>query len=542
MSQSEARDAIDGRRWAEAFAVLAEADRRQPLSPERLEDLALTAYLTANDEVATDAWTRAHQSWLAAGDPGRAARCAFWLAAGKFFMGDMAPAMGWIARGSRVLEESDGDHAERALQLTLTNLPVLYGGDPDKAMPAFAEAVEISTRHADADVLLLARTCLGQAKVMDDPLSPDGMRLLDEVMVAVTSDDVLPLAAGIAYCAVIASCRDCFDVRRAREWTAALADWCDRQQDLVPFRGNCLVHRCEIMQIQGNWPDALDEAERACRWLAEPKPWRALGAAHFQLGEIRRLRGEFDAAEDAYRRAHETGRVPEPGMSLLRLARGHADDAAASIKRALAENADPQARPKLLPAAVDILLAAGDTAGAREAADELSGLAAMLGAPFVHALSAHATGSVLLAEGETAGALAHLRRAADAWRDLDAPHEGARTRVLMARACRQLGDAGGAQMELEAARATFEELGAEPDLAALAAETGAGAGSTPGGLTAREVEVLRHVASGLTNRSVAAELVISEKTVARHVSNIFAKLGVSSRAAATAYAYEHGLV
>jgi DNA-binding NarL/FixJ family response regulator len=525
--------------WGDAFAELLAVHREGQLSVEGLERLAVAAYMVGRDDDCDDAWMGAHHAWLRRGEAERAARCACWQALGLMFRGDLAPAMGWVARGGRLLEDSRRDCVEQAWLRMLTALPLLFEGDADTAHASFAEAEEIAERLADSDATVFARLCRGYALILQERRA-EGIALLDEVMVSVTADEVSPMLAGIAYCQVIALCHAVFDLRRAREWTEALARWCDSQPDLVPFRGNCLVHRCEIFQLQGAWTDALDSARRACEWLAGPPAWDALGSAYYQLAEVQRLRGELAEAQESYRQASLAGRDPQPGMSLLRLAQGRIDLALPAIRRVLQEVQDPIARSHLLPACVDVMLEAEDVAAARMAADELAGIAARFDAPYLNALAAHASGAVLLAEGDPPAALAKLRAAHRSWRDLEAPHQAALVRLLIGLACRELDDSGSAELEFEAARAALEELGAGPDLERLARLA---AWSRPNGpLSRRESEVITLVAAGKTNRAIAAELFISEKTVARHVSNIFTKLRLSSRTEATAYAYKHGLV
>lgn len=535
------RTPVQSRPWQAAFDRLSAADREGRLTVEELEQLALGAYMLGSDDACENAWMRAHQEYLRQGQMRRAARCAFWQACGPLFRGELAPALGWIARGRRVLVAVPGDCAERGWLLVLESLPVMFGGDPEAAYPGFVRAAEIGERFGDLDLITFARLGQGMSLIPQQRIA-EGMALLDEVMVAIMTGELSPVLTGIAYCSMIDVCQAVFDLRRAREWTAALSRWCESQSDMVPYRGNCLIHRCEIFQLQGKWRDALDAAERACDLLSGPATWDTLGSAYYQLGEIQRLSGAFVEAEQAYRNASRAGRDPEPGMSLLRMAQGRRDVAAAGIRRVLDERREAIDRSKVLPAYVEILLAANDSGAARQAADELRHIADELNAPYLDALAAHAMGAVLLAEGDARAALVALRGAQSSWQELDAPYQMARVCMLIGLACRALGDDGGAELALDAARSLFEALGAFPDLEQARRLSGTPVTSAAGGLSTRENEVLMLVAAGKTNRAIASELFVSEKTVARHVSNIFTKLNFSSRSEATAYAYRHGLV
>lgn len=463
------------------------------------------------------------------------------IGAGLLFRGEAAPAMGWFARGKRVLEGS-GDCAERAWVRTWNAFVQMWGGAIESAQVDFTESVADGQRFDDSDLVTLSRLGQGMCLLMQGE-GPSGLALLDEVMVGVTTGEVSPMYAGITYCTVIAGCSEVFDLRRAREWTAALTRWCDAQPDLVPFRGNCLIHRCELMQLGGAWPDAMVAAQQACDVLAGTVAWDTLGSAYYQLGELQRLRGEFAGAEESYRKAKESGRPPEPGIALLRLAQGRHDVAAAVLRRSLAEIQEPPARSRILPAYVETMIASGDLGAARAGAEEIGQIAEAMGAPYLRAVAGSAAGAVLLAEGDARSALRRLRVAGSAWRELDAPYEAARVHVLIGLACAALNDPETSTSELAGACRVFEELGAAPDRDRVDVLMGRGPRShAAGGLSAREVEVLRLVASGGTNRAIARELGLSEKTIARHVHNVLTKLGVPSRAAATAYAYENGLI
>ncbi len=535
------REAFGRRAWEEAFTHLSAADQECVLEAEDLERLATAAYLLGRDAECRDLWARAHHRHLGRGDRERAARCAFWLAVGLFEKGEPAQGSGWIARSRRLLGDGGIDCVEQGYLLLPAALRSIDEGDNAAANDTFGRAAEIGERFGDSDLVALARHGQGRALIrLGRPA--EGVALLDEAMVAVTAGEVSPIVAGDVYCGVISGCQEIFDWRRAQEWTTALDRWCDAQPDLVAYRGQCLVRRAEILQLRGAWPDALGEARRACERLSRPSGQPGIGAAFYQQGELHRLRGDFAAAEEAYRRVSESGRRPEPGLARLRLAQGQTATAATAIRRALDESPDRRTRSRLLPAAVEIELAAGDARAARAAAEELSTIAGERGAPFLSAASDQSTGAVLLAAGDARAALAALDRAAATWRELEVPYEAARVRVLVGLACRELGDERAAAMELDAARSVFQRLGAAPDVAEVERLTRAAPSGVAGGLTVREVQVLREVAAGRSNRAIAGELRISEKTVARHLSNIFVKLGLSNRAAATAYAYRHHLV
>ena len=544
-ARQRGRSAYERRAWADAYQGLRDASVSGELGADDVELLAWSSALTAHDEESLEALERLHQLRLDAGEILPAARAAFWLALRLTSLGEFAHASGWLARAHRLVDRDGQDCVERGyLRLPLA-LRFSAAGDHEAARTTAAEAAEIGDRYGDRDLGALARNFEGRSLIRLGRFS-EGLPLLDEAMLAATSGELLPLITGLIYCSVIAACQQSYALDRAREWTAALSKWCETQPQLEAFAGQCLIHRSEILQLGGSWPEAIEEARRASIRMSGSRGGGA-GNACYQEGEIHRLRGELAEAERAYALASERGRDPHPGQALLRMVQGRVDLAAAASRRVLSATSDPLQRTRFLPAHVEIMLAASDLGEARRASDELSAIAQGFGMEMLSAMAQHAEGAVTLAEGDARRAINPLRRAHEVWQRIGAPYLSARIRVLRARAFQELGDEDGAGLELEAARKIFVQLGAAPDLAAIdamAAPARAASGSTGGayGLSPRELEVLRLVAAGKTNKAIAGELFLSEKTVDRHVSNIFVKLGVPTRAAATAWAYQHHLV
>ena len=526
--------------WDAAYESLSAADP-ESLSAGDLELLATAAYMLGRDDAYLETWERAYDSRRRAGDLAGAARVTWWIGDYLRFRGDRARATGWFARGRRLLDRVPGDCVARGYLLLPTVHDHVSRSDHEAAAAAAVEAGEIGERFGDRDLLALAMMEQGHALVRQGHV-PEGLRLVDETMVAVTTEELSPVIAGVVYCNTIAFCRDVFELGRAQAWTDAHTRWCARQSDMVAYMGTCLVHRAEIMTLAGAWSEALREVRRAEAYTRGALNERVAGQAAYLRGELFLLRGELARAEEAYREASRRGREPQPGLALLRLAQGEAVAASAALRRALSEATEPLRRAALLPAYIEILLAVGDVERARAACQDLGEVAERQGSHALVAMADYARGALHLTEGDARAALVALRDACEAWQELGAPRETARTRVLVGQACAGLGDLDTAAMELEAARETFAKLGAAPELARVESLARRPAHRDIHGLTTRELQILRVLATGKSNHEIAAELVISDHTVRRHLQNIFAKLGVSSRAAATAFAFRHGLV
>lgn len=534
----EGRTACAEERWEDAVRLLSQCDADDRLDGDDLERLGRAAYMLGRDDDYVAALERAHRAHLAAGRVPAAVRCTWWIGHSHLFRGQPARADGWFATGERLLSGSGESCVEEGYVLIPAWLRQMGAGDWTAALATTARAAEIGERYGDLDLMWLARDDHARALVKLGRLD-EGMRLVDELLVTVETGALSPVVTGIVLCNTVDFSREATELRHAREWTGALAAWCAGRPQMVAHLGLCLVHTAELSHLGGDLDGALAQARQAAeRYSAGVLNRIALGRAYYCQGEVHRLRGRFRDADECYRQASRHGCPPDPGAALLRLAEGRDQAAAAMMRRAMLERVEPLQRAALLPAYVEVMIADDDLDAARAASDQLAGIAASWGTEALHAAAAAARAAVCLAEGADAAALDSARRAWLIWDALDAPFEAARARLLVARACSALGDDDSARMEAEAAREVFVRLGAGREVADVD-DAFAAAESV---LSSREIDVLRLVAAGLSNSQIAQRLFLSQHTVARHVQNIYAKIDVSSRAAATAYAFDHHFV
>lgn len=531
----QARAAFERRDWGTAYEQLSGVAE---LGTGDLLTLATAAHLLGEDDACIRALQRGYQASVDGADPLAAVRFAFWLGLVLNLRGEQAVAGGWVARAQRLLAELPGDLVEHGYLKVHQFFRLLGQQDYEGAARTAAEVTEAGRRFHDANLLAQGLMSTGRLMIYSGRV-PEGLALLDEAMVGVAAAEVSPVFAGMIYCAMIEGCQEVSDFARAAAWTSALTRWCDAQPDLVPFTGQCAVHRGQILRLHGEFAEAVDEFDQACqRYVASGAP-AAAGLALSERGDVLRIRGEFVAAEECFQQASGHGHEVQPGLALLWLARGRTPAAVAAVRRSLAETEGTVHRCRLLPAAVEVLLAGGCEQEAAAAAAELARIAESFGCGALRAMAAYGAGLVALTTGDPALALRQAKPARQLWSGLNAPYEAARARVLLARAFRELGDEDSATGELTAALETFGRLGAGP---ARGEAEKLLRRQAPGGLTPRELDVLRLVAAGNSNTEIARQLVLSEKTVARHLSNIFTKLEVPSRTAAAAYAHEHDLL
>jgi len=532
----QGREAFHQHEWRAAHDRLSTPDLTT-LDPADLHALSIASYLVGDAETCLRAWQRSFQVNSEGGDGLAAARDALWLTFALIRWGNEAAGRGWQARAARLLDAEPDDVPERGFLQMHQMFEQIFSGHLEEGFELAVKVAEAGRRHREPDLVAVALVCQGRMLIYFGRV-PEGLGLLDEAMAIVAAGEVSPLIAGTTYCTMIDACQEIDDYRRMTDWTRMLTHWCDQQPDLVAFTGQSAVHRAQIMRVQGAWSDVLEELDLAQARYEAQGLGAAIGQVHYERGEVLRLQGDLDASAAAYDAAAEVGHDPQPGQVLLWLALGRVDAAVATVRRLLDETPDPVHRSRILSAAVAVMIAGGDLGGASAAADELDGIATSFGSAALSASAAHARGCVALASSDPAAALPQLRLAWRRWLDLGDRYHAAWSRTHIGQAYRAMGDEESARAELVVAGRTFDELGAVPARGEVERDLG---GGRPDGLTPREVEVLRLVAAGRTNPQIAAELFLSEKTVARHLSNIFGKTNVTSRTAAAAYAFQHQL-
>ncbi len=533
---AQARAAYERREWAASYEALC---RQEPesLRGDDFARLATAALLLGRRNDAVQAMQRAYQVNVAAGQPATAAFCAFWLAMVLSQVGEDAVGSGWAARGERLLAGLEGEVVERGYLDFHGFLRAIHRGQFDEAARLVVSVTACGERFGEENLLVLGRSGHGRLMIMAGRVA-EGLALLDEAMAGLSSGGVNPVVAGQVYCTMIEGCQEILDFGRAEQWTSELSRWCATQPDLVMFTGQCAVHRGQLMRLRGAYAEALEEFSLAVQRYLQIGTPVAAGLALAERGDVLRIQGELTAAEAAYADAGRYGFEPQPGLALLWLAQGRTSAAVAAAQRLATEPRPEALLPQLLPGLIEILSAAGLVDEAARLAARLDQCAQLLDIPTVRGLAGYAAATVHLATGETEAAIPRLRAAVGDFTSIGAAYEVARCRAQLGRAYRQLNDTASADLELNEAAAALARLGARPAYQEVTRLLGSAA---PGGLTSREVEVLRLVAAGSSNARIAADLVLSEKTVARHLSNIFGKLNVTSRTAAAAFAHEHDL-
>ena len=530
-----ARVAYAQRLWGQAREAYLAARASAPLSAEDMAALADAAWWEGAIDESLSACEEAYRLFLHGDDPQPrpAAMLAIDIGFSWYLRGEEAMGSGWISRAQRLLEGEE-DCAEHGYLQSLAIDDALGAGHFDLAVEAATAVGAIGARHGDETLSSYALVGRGIALIKLGRVR-DGLASLDEAMLPVVAGRVRPTWAGNIYCQLMSVCQELADLRRAQQWTDATARWCEGFSNAVMFLGVCRVHRAQLLQVHGDWSSAEEEIAQVCRDLATMNV-EAVGLAFYELGEVRRMRGDLPGAAAAYAQAHEHGKEPQPGLALVWVAEGNPSAALEALAACEARTNDPLAKTRLWEALVEAAIAARNPPTAEVAARALDQAATTYASPGLLAAAAQSRGRVCLANGDTAEAIDALRSACQRWQDVEAPYRVAQTRLALAAALERSGDEHGASLERDAAATGLARLG-------VVAPTPAGRPvALPDGITRREAEVLALVAQGLTNREVAEALVLSERTVARHLANLYTKIGVTSRTAATTYAHHHGLL
>ncbi len=537
-SLEQARAAYLASEWRAAYTAFKELDDRGALPPGDIEVLAMVSFMLGNVGEMLGAQERAFHAYMGEGQKLPAARVALWTASNLASRGKFADASGWVERGQRLLESTAEPSVAHGYLLMPQALRHVMSHELEQVVSVAAEAAAIGRQFMDRNLEALAAQTQARA-LLHLGQTATAFRLLDEVMLSVRAGDCSPMVTGLVYCAVLEGCYEAHEVRRAADWTDLLVEWCGCQPDLVAFTDQCLAHRSEILRLQGEWNSALTAAQRSHENVARGS---VAAQAHYQQAEVYRLRGEFGLAEQAFEQVALKGGEPQPGLACLRLSQGNEDAAVASIRRALLESTDLLDRVRLLPGFVRVMVETGYLDDASRAIGELAAIAEQTRIEVHLGWAAQAAGVLFLALSKPVEAASSLRKAMEIWQEVGMPYELALTRKHLGQALLVMGDEEGAQIQLQAAKGGFVALGATPDALAVDWLSAPDVQPRPFGLTEREVEVLAKLASGATNRAIAEDLVLSERTIDRHVSNIFTKLGVSTRSAATAQAIRNDVV